>query len=889
MNAKLTDALSRIDKQITRQNDLLPLLIQKGLLLRQHHLLTESCNFFNALDTLFPENAQIQFHLAISARRSGDPQRSLTLCQDVLRHSPSHKGAWMEWVEATAAVDGIEAALSAADTALAALPGNIPLLRRKATLLREGGRATESVSVLKELRELAPEDTVVLNQLAISARAAGDLGLSLTVSADVLAADPTNRAAWLARAEATATLQGDEAALAILEEALAALPDDLPLSLQKAVLLRRLLRLDESISFLSALHQAEPEDERVCFQLAQSLRRVEEFEKSCELIDQILIAFPEHKAARRERIELHAATGDDSRLSRDFEEEYQRLLNDPAPDSRAVAAQCICQIAMSLPRANAKDLLRQCTGLFSGLHDAIGASLLWEIYVLADALGLGEAYADFAQAFFAREPIDFPAARLSLRTMYETDVPNWDHIAAHLLSRVPAGDKARMRMEILSYADDAGEALRNRDKSGRGVGTYRSDHEITVIVQLLRRQGRLATAVRYLRWAYRARPLSSTIFRHYFMMLRLSGSYQPAVQILRAARQGPQSRLPEWQTVMSVSSIELGEIKDARAIADGISNVRKRVALNLQNIRYSIGEGEDEDPLARLEMFRNFGSLASFAHFGVSLTGAFLTETTLDQSEDRPNAFVSLSPAAVHRVRDWMADGGQQKTTTNPAKIPRQVFQYWDTDPPPAPLRFVMQSWERQAGAGYRLFNRGSARQFLRDKLGPDWEQAFLFADSSTEESDFFRLCFLMLEGGVYADCDDWLACDLDDLIGLGAGLIATHQAIGVIGNNLIAAAPHHPAVIWAAVAAKQAILNRHHDGTWAKTGPGLLTRAIAHYLDENARSGTLPDLKLIEDWSTGRYVHFHIPLPYKRSQAYWNATAHPGSLAAIGKIFAGA
>lgn len=206
-------------------------------------------------------------------------------------------------------------------------------------------------------------------------------------------------------------------------------------------------------------------------------------------------------------------------------------------------------------------------------------------------------------------------------------------------------------------------------------------------------------------------------------------------------------------------------------------------------------------------------------------------------------------------------------------------MQYWDADTPPVDISMVMQTWESAKYCDYILFNRTTAIHFLKKHLDSTWKRAFLMARSPMDESDFFRLCFLMLNGGLYADSDDRLISDIDELLNRSSGLTVTLERYGKVGSNIIIAPAKHPAIVWAAVSAKTSLLQRDNDSTWSKAGPGLLTRSIAKYIQRNHDAKTRPNLSIIQRYKFGEFIQFHTPLPYKRSKQHWNSQNMAGNL----------
>ena len=234
--------------------------------------------------------------------------------------------------------------------------------------------------------------------------------------------------------------------------------------------------------------------------------------------------------------------------------------------------------------------------------------------------------------------------------------------------------------------------------------------------------------------------------------------------------------------------------------------------------------------------------------------------------------------AAIHLIDDWRRKGqGQPRGTSLPGPeaepVPRQVYQYWDTPAIPDDIRRMMDSWARAPGFAHHVMDRAGGLRFLRETYDADWVRAFHLAQDVAQQADLLRLCLLAHHGGVYADADDYLYGDLDRLLqlGQGRGLILYRESLGgALGNNFIAAMPGHPAIIHAARLARDALLQRSHELAWTKTGPGLLTRAVAQHMlrvgpDEARRQVT------VLAWEPfARQVSVHNPVKYKEASTYW-------------------
>lgn len=220
------------------------------------------------------------------------------------------------------------------------------------------------------------------------------------------------------------------------------------------------------------------------------------------------------------------------------------------------------------------------------------------------------------------------------------------------------------------------------------------------------------------------------------------------------------------------------------------------------------------------------------------------------------------------------------------APIPAQILQYWDSPAPPPEIRRMVESWQHLPGHGHQLLDRRMALERLRRDFRPDWVQAFLRAAKVAEESDFLRLCLLARDGGIYADTDDSVTDrpgTLARMIHCGAGLVVYLEPVGAgLGNNFIAAAAKHPAIVLAALQARRALLSGASESTWSKTGPGLLSRAVALYIAREVLAGRRPDVAVLPRARLLRHVTFHNRLPYKATPAHWKSRARLGESAAL-------
>ncbi|WP_323769539.1 hypothetical protein [Antarctobacter sp.] len=77
-----------------------------------------------------------------------------------------------------------------------------------------------------------------------------------------------------------------------------------------------------------------------------------------------------------------------------------------------------------------------------------------------------------------------------------------------------------------------------------------------------------------------------------------------------------------------------------------------------------------------------------------------------------------------------------------------------------------------------------------------------------------------------------------------------------------------HPAPLWAV----RSLLARENDGTWLKTGPGLMTRAVAVWPDQEPSAEAAQGLTILTQAQLAAHVQPNVRFSYKTSGRYWSA-----------------
>ncbi len=91
-------------------------------------------------------------------------------------------------------------------------------------------------------------------------------------------------------------------------------------------------------------------------------------------------------------------------------------------------------------------------------------------------------------------------------------------------------------------------------------------------------------------------------------------------------------------------------------------------------------------------------------------------------------------------------------------KIPKRIIQFWDNlEQLPSDVYDCIKSWYQLEILGYEilLFDSKKAGDFINEKLGSRFKKAYDKCYHPAMQSDYFRLCYIFVEGGCYIDADD--------------------------------------------------------------------------------------------------------------------------------------
>lgn len=211
--------------------------------------------------------------------------------------------------------------------------------------------------------------------------------------------------------------------------------------------------------------------------------------------------------------------------------------------------------------------------------------------------------------------------------------------------------------------------------------------------------------------------------------------------------------------------------------------------------------------------------------------------------------------------------------------IPKVIVQFWDkSDALPPDVSKCINTWKAREVEGFQhlLFDEISAMEFISTKLGSEYVDAFNACYHPAMKSDYFRLCYIYVNGGMYVDVDD-VDCQQDITylfsdyrlklqplcydIESDSMIEPKHftqkdtfsdKWIYYFNNNPIISAPENPIVGYALNRATNRL--RQSDGELPEiqstTGPGNLTASVVAFLFDNKSFPTSNYISIQSDWN---------------------------------------
>ncbi|PRA51901.1 glycosyltransferase family 32 protein [Brucella pituitosa] len=236
------------------------------------------------------------------------------------------------------------------------------------------------------------------------------------------------------------------------------------------------------------------------------------------------------------------------------------------------------------------------------------------------------------------------------------------------------------------------------------------------------------------------------------------------------------------------------------------------------------------------------------------------------------------------------------RTLPSVTVIAKNLVRYWDDHTEiPQDVKVCLDSWSPLLDEGFSLllFDKQSALDYIADKFTNKEVEAFARCRHPAMQSDFFRMCYLLIEGGLYVDADDILLGDgwkrifgngrlklqplcYDTLTSrmvpvldfLTAGR-SSDQQIFYVNNDPIAAPAGHPILAKALARSTARLLGDDHlPQIQETTGPGNITAVLASHACELIAKGKEIDFDLLFDWDS--IAEMRWDLSYRSDARNW-------------------
>ena len=814
--------------------------------------------------TARPKLPGLNNEFANCLRQVGDLARSLAVTDATLSAFPKNRTAQLNRILALKGMRRFDEALRAIEAARGDNPRSPDLLLHHALTLRSLGRPAEGATLLETELMARPNQAGLRNGLARCLRDAGELERSLALTEATLAESPGHPAARSDRIMTLHAMSRFEEALPVVEEARTDDPGSPVFLSLHAATLRSLGRPAEGAALLEQDAAVTLSDLRVRDELARCLRESGELKRSLAIAEETLEASPGHRVAQRERVTAVLALHDRKMLEALLASLLAEMDDaDADMQLKLSSLHSLVRILPSLPSNNAVKILSDRAAQIQSRHAQLDSETKWNLFAVSGGLGLASRFRFLLDDLFRQTDLPASVAIGIIEESFVNGSKEWFGVATEVARRTRETERWQVDLHVVDLRQGCDAALAAR----KGRMRPKSPAASLFISDLLDRSGRIRLALRYVRFARLTWPRHNGLYR---MQLRLLVRTD-GIADLRALIESSEQQTDQFRAMAIQALIEIGDAAEAER---RIGDLKSRHLIDRDQFSLFEGRLRQGEVLADDSMFDTFRAALphrSAIQFGPSINGVLKFDLDLISRSDAPADHRLFVPPAGRAVDAWMKSRSDSDTG-GCSVIPRKVLQYWDKNEPPRDIAQIMASWEAADGVSYYRFSRPSASVWLRSRLGEDWQTAIQAARSPAEQADFFRLAWLMLEGGIYADSDDRLIGDLSDLLDGSRGLTVFREPLGLLANNVILAPPMHPAIVWAAHAAKRALLERHNDNTWTKTGPGLMTRAVAWYLDQPQQD--CHDLRIVPLHALGRWVQVHVKLPYKRTINYWNRKA---------------
>lgn len=233
-------------------------------------------------------------------------------------------------------------------------------------------------------------------------------------------------------------------------------------------------------------------------------------------------------------------------------------------------------------------------------------------------------------------------------------------------------------------------------------------------------------------------------------------------------------------------------------------------------------------------------------------------------------------------------------------RIPKTIVQFWDDlQKLPPDVNECMNSWGKLAPCDFKhlIFDDKEARNFISEHFDSQNLAAFDRCYHPAMRCDYFRLCYLYINGGFYIDADELYQGKAlehlfeNNLLKLqplcyeaSSGLMMEPQRfinnkerssdwIFYFNNNPIISPPKHPVIHLALKRATDLLVDSPTRlEIQSTTGPGNLSASVVNYFVSKVSGDPNEQLYIIPDWESFSISPW--PLSYRNDARNWRIGA---------------
>jgi hypothetical protein len=151
--------------------------------------------------------------------------------------------------------------------------------------------------------------------------------------------------------------------------------------------------------------------------------------------------------------------------------------------------------------------------------------------------------------------------------------------------------------------------------------------------------------------------------------------------------------------------------------------------------------------------------------------------------------------------------------------------------PRPSEAQRLIQEWARQGWGAVRCIGPEEGRDWLGRHHGAKTLRAYDRAQDAAERADLLALAVLAAAGGLVVQGAQWPGAGLRDWAARLGETVLVRDGAGAVVPTLMHAPPGHPLIALALEMALAACHDGEREHRWHKTGPGMLTRALAVWI----------------------------------------------------------